>query len=291
MSTIDAETRLVTLLGYPIEHSLSPLIHNAAFEHQHLNYVYVASPVHPDNLNDAVKGIRALGIAGSNVTIPHKERVLPLVDELTEDAEAVGAVNTIVSASNSDGRTKLTGDNTDIAGFLAPLERYLDELTGQRALIFGSGGAARAVAYAIITTLEPARCTIAARSPQKAEQIVSDLVPYDSGRSLRVSQLRDAGEDVRTSRLLVNATPVGMHPATDETIWPNTDDLHTGHIAYDLVYRPRQTRWLREAAACGAQTIGGLKMLIAQAAAAYEQWTHTSMPLGTVERTVKKSWS
>jgi shikimate dehydrogenase len=289
MPAVDAHTRLITLLGYPIEHTLSPLLHNTAFEHQDLNYIYVASSVHPRSIAEAVRGVRALGIAGANVTIPHKERVLQLVDELTEEAGAVGAVNTIIVTERDEERV-LAGDNTDIEGFLRPLQPYQDRLSGGRMLIFGSGGAARAVAYAIITTLAPAACTIAARTPEKAERLVADLAPYDSGNSLTVSPLQDASPAVRSSQLLVNATPVGMHPNVKETIWPETKDFHADQIAYDLVYRPRQTRWLREAADRGARTIGGLQMLIAQAAAAYRQWTGTPMPVEAVERAVTKKW-
>lgn len=280
---IDADTRVVALLGHPVEHSLSPLIHNTAFEAQTVNAVYVATPVRPEDLADAVAGLRALHFLGANVTLPHKQAILPLLDACTERAEAVGAVNTVVRDETGTAPI-LRGDNTDVPGFLAPLKetRASASVQGGAVLIFGSGGAARAVAYAVLQAFAPSRLTLAARSPDKAERLAEDLAAYDPNEALCVVPMREAGPMVRTSHLLVNATPLGMYPHTDGTPWSQVGDISPEHVVYDLVYNPEETRFLREAAARGAITVSGLEMLIAQAAAAYRQWTDQPMPVKTV---------
>lgn len=284
---IDAATRPVGLLGYPVDHSLSPLLHNAAFQAQRLNYVYIALPVTPGDVAAAVLGLKMLGFAGSNVTVPHKQEVVPLMDDLSPQAEAVGAVNTIVC--RRDGNTVTCyGDNTDIAGFLAPLQAFAGDLQGTEMLVFGAGGAARAVVYALLSTLQPSKLTLAVRTPARAEALARDLADYDTRQALRVAPIQDAVVAVQASTLLVNATPVGMHPHTSATPWPHAGDFSEGQIAYDLIYRPEQTRWLRDAAIRGARTLGGTEMLIQQAAASYVQWTGYEMPVDVVRKTLNQ---
>ena len=282
---LDAETRLVALLGQPVAHSLSPLLHNTAFGAQELNFAYVALSVASGDLAEAVRGLRALGFAGANVTLPHKEDVIPHLDALTERAEAIGAVNTLFW--DEDGR--LAGDNTDAAGFLTPLEAHADTLRGREMLIFGAGGAARAAAYALLTAFAPARLTLAARTPSKAERLAGDLAAHDEKGALAVVPYDEAGPAVRASRLLVNATPLGMSPETNRTPWPATEDLTAHRLVYDLVYAPSRTRFLREAAARGAAPIGGLEMLVGQAAASYRRWTGHEMPIEAVRRALQKN--
>lgn len=255
-------------------HSLSPLIHNTAFRRQDLNVVYVACEVQPEAVAEAVAGLRALRFTGANVTIPHKEAVIPHVARLTERAEAIGAVNTLFW----DEEGRLTGDNTDAAGFLQPLSGYAARLHKSRMLIFGAGGAARAATYALLTAHQPVRLTLAARTPSKAEALAADLAAYDENGALAVVSLNEAGPAVRESRLLVNATPLGMHPNVDDTPWVQTDDLSETLLAYDLVYTPIETRFLKEAKQRGATPIGGLDMLIGQAAESYRRWTGRAMP-------------
>lgn len=287
MPLLDAKTRLVTLLGYPLSHSLSPLIHNTAFQAQGCNFVYVNAPVAPDAIEAGIAGLRALGAAGSNVTIPHKQAVLPLMDTLSPQAEAVGAVNTIV-CQREEGDVRLHGDNTDIAGFLAPLHARAETLHGSEMLIFGAGGAARAVVYALLTTFAPSRLTIAARRIAQAEQLAEAFTPYDVRGCLAAIPLSEAHANVRRSRLLVNATPLGMHPHVERTPWPQASDFHANHIAYDLVYNPEHTRFLHDVQQAGGLSIGGLDMLLEQAAASYIQWTGVAMPLDTVRAALQK---
>jgi shikimate dehydrogenase len=277
----DAHTRLALLLGDPVAHSLSPLIHNTAFRALGIDAVYLAARVAPDAVADAVAGLRALDVLGANVTIPHKRTVLPFLDVLTPEAEAIGAVNTITRLD--DGA--LRGDNTDAAGFLSALDA--DALRGADALVFGSGGAARAVVHALLTALRPGSLTIAARTPAHAEALARRSAPLDARAVLRVVPLAEAGAAVRRSRLVVNATPLGMHPHEDATVWPTARDFGSEQTVYDLVYAPTETRLLHDAASRGAQTADGLAMLIGQAAAAFEQWTDRPMPLGAVRATLR----
>jgi shikimate dehydrogenase len=281
----DADTRLVALLGHPVGHSLSPLIHNTAFRAQGLNFAYAALDVAPDDVADAVAGLRALGFAGANVTIPHKEAVISHLDALTDRAEAIGAVNTLFW----DEKERLAGDNTDAAGFLAPLADHAERLRHSEMLIFGAGGAARAAAYGLLTQHAPARLTLAARTPAKAERLAADLAPYDAGDALAVVPFDEAGSAVRAARLLVNATPLGMAPRAGGTSWNQTEDFHEDQFAYDLVYAPPRTRFLRETEAEGATPVGGLGMLVGQAAESYRRWTGREMPTGAVRRALRRA--
>lgn len=271
---LTATTRLVTLIGHPVAHSRSPQIHNAAFAACGLDWAYVATDVDPVDIESAVLGLRALGFEGANVTVPHKESVLPLLDEVDPAARALGAVNTIVRTGD-----RLVGYNTDAAGFWAPLASRAEQLAGEAAIVLGAGGAARAVIYALAARSALDRVTVAARRVEQAERLVADLRSHAGHMQLVPLPLAEAAPAVRASRLLVNATPLGMHPDEETTPWPESHDFHTEQIAYDLVYAPRRTRFLREAAAAGAETIGGLEMLIQQAAAAFELWTGRPMPL------------
>lgn len=279
---LDAHTRLAVLLGDPVAHSLSPLIHNTAFRAAGLNAVYLATRVPAELLGNAVAGLRALEVMGANVTIPHKRAVLPHLDVLTPEAEAVGAVNTITRLADGP----LRGDNSDAAGFLRGLGT--DALRGADALVFGSGGAARAVVYALLTALRPASLTIAARTLSKGEALADAFSRFDKSNALRVVPLAEAGAALRRSRLVVNATPLGMHPHAEETAWIRAEDFGPEHTVYDLVYTPAETRLLRDAARRGARTVGGLAMLIGQAAAAFEQWTGQPMPLDAVREALRR---
>jgi shikimate dehydrogenase len=274
-SPVLATTRLVALLGDPVAHSRSPAIHNAAFRALGLDLVYVACRVTPGALPAAVAGLRALGAAGANVTVPHKEPVVLLVDRLSPAAAATRAVNTIVPLA--DGAFE--GDNTDVAGFLDPLGRYAPLLRGQEAVILGAGGAARAAAYALLTTLAPSRLTVVGRTTQRAGRLAAELSSHDAHEALCVMAPDDARRAVRRATLVVNATPAGMHPHVEATPWPDADDFSAGQLVSDLVYAPPETRLLREAAARGAATLDGRAMLLAQAAAAFERWTGRAMPL------------
>ena len=269
--------RVALLFGDPVAHSLSPLIHNTAFQAAGIDAEYRARRVNTDDLGEAVSRLRSPEALGANVTVPHKQAVMPFLDVLTPVARTIGAVNMITRLD--DGT--LRGDNTDAAGFLRGLD--VEAMRGAPALVFGAGGAARAVVYALLTEVQPATLSLVARRPAQAEALATEFATLDTEDSLRFAALHEAGETVRASRLLVNATPLGMHPDVDTTPWTDARDFHNKQTVYDLVYAPATTRLLHEAQAHGALTVGGLAMLVGQAAAAFEQWTGVPMPLGAVE--------
>jgi len=286
--SVDAATRLVALLGDPVEHSLSPRIHNTAFVAGRLNFVYVALKVSAPHVEEAVRGLRALNFAGANVTAPHKQAVIPALDRLSPQAAEVGAVNTIVCKPRPEtGEIELFGDNTDVAGFLSPLRTFEDKLRGKPMAIFGAGGAARAVAYALLTAFQPERLTLAARTTERARAIAEDLSAFDLHHALEIRPIGESRDAVRSSVLIVNATTLGTHPGVEASPWPNSGDFSKEQIVYDLVYNPESTRLLGDAASRGATTLGGLEMLIAQAAMAFEQWTGYVMPADEVRKALR----
>lgn len=265
----DAKTGIIAVLGYPVRHSYSPLIHNTALQHQGLNYTYLAVDLPPSRLYQALHGLIALGFVGVNVTIPHKEAVLPYMDELSDAAREIGAVNTIVCKEGH-----LYGDNTDIEGFLAPLKAF--DLRATPMTILGAGGAARAAAYGLLGEYHPRPLTLIARRVDQAEKLADDFASM--GCRIEVCDFASASAIIRESRLIVNSTPIGMYPNISDTPWEQEEDFSSGQIIYDLVYRPNSTRLLREAELREATTIGGLAMFIEQAAVAYRQWTDLDMP-------------
>lgn len=261
---IDGHTKIYGILGRPVAHSLSPAMHNAAFRALGLNAVYVAFPV--ADLGRAVAGLRGLGISGVSVTIPFKEEIIPLLDELDPQAAAMGAVNTVV---NREGR--LTGYNTDWLGALTALKAKTT-IAGQRFLILGAGGAARAIAFGI-----------------KEEGGELALTDVDAPRVAALAQDLGAAAiapdalDKCPATILINATPVGMEPRVGE-IPLDPDLLGRYWLVMDIVYRPLETRLLKEARARSCQTIDGLQMLIHQATAQFELWTGQNAPLEVMSR-------
>jgi shikimate dehydrogenase len=261
---IDGHTKIFGILGRPVAHSLSPDMHNAACRHLGVNAVYVAFPV--TDLAEAVSGLRGLGIGGVSVTIPFKEEIIPLLDELDPRAARIGAVNTVV---NRNGR--LTGYNTDWLGAVTSLTAKIS-LKGRHVLILGAGGASRAIAFGVfhqggkvtLTDIDAARAAALARD-LGAEAITPEAI------------------DRCAAAILVNATPVGMTPHVDG-IPINPDRLGRFQVVMDIVYQPLQTRLLREAEAHGCASIDGLQMLIHQGAAQFELWTGMTAPLEVMSR-------
>ena len=273
MGVIDGSTRLVGIIGWPVEHSLSPAMHNAVYDTMGLNWRYLAFPVHPDLVGQAVHGVRALGLVGANVTIPHKEAVIPHLDELTPAAQAIGAVNTITV---DDGR--LIGDNTDVYGFLAALDQAGVLLGGKTALILGGGGAARAAAYGLLT--RGTNVLLLARTPARAVQLTDDIRQSVARSSIDMVERAPAAVD-----LLVNCTPVGMQPDVVGSPLPAGLTLDSNTAVMDMVYRPLETTLLRQAKEAGAVTVAGLDMLVYQGVAVFEKWTGQT-PAAAVMRTV-----
>jgi len=279
---IDGQTQMVGLIGWPVEHSLSPVMHNAAFDALGLNWRYVPLPVLPGRVEAAVRGLAALGFRGANVTVPHKQAVIATLDSIGDSATRLGAVNTILIERGEDGSTKLEGHNTDATGFIGALRMggYEPE-EGRRAVVVGAGGAARAVVFGLLRS-GSGEILVLNRTFQRAETLVSDLRGFsDQGFRLHTQPLtlEILIESARRADLLVNATSVGLWPRTEISIWPESVDLPAHLTVFDLVYRPLETRLLRMARESGASAINGLGMLVRQGAVAFEMWTGEPAPV------------
>jgi shikimate dehydrogenase len=260
------------LIGYPVGHSLSPALHAAALAALGVAGEYRALSVPPGELPTAVRGLHAAGYRGVNVTVPHKQAVLALLDAVTADAREIGAVNTIVVAP--DGR--LLGANTDWSGFAADLDELGLSVRGRRVAVLGAGGAARAVVYALARA--GARVAVYSRDVTRAQSLVGGLRAALGGAELSAHALGDlAGVDAFD--LVVNATSAGMAPQTDVSPWPEGLPYPRSAALYDLVYAPAVTRLMEQADAAGAPAYNGLGMLVQQAARSSELWTGRTPPL------------
>ncbi|HEY62991.1 MAG TPA: shikimate dehydrogenase [Caldilineae bacterium] len=272
---IDGQTRLVGVMGWPIEHSLSPPMHNAAFAALGLNWCYVPLPVPPDQVQAALVGLRALGFVGANVTVPHKQAIIPHLTTLTDAARAIGAVNTIWI----DEERALHGDNTDAYGFLAALREIAFDPKGIRAAILGAGGSARAVAYAL-GSAGAERVGVWNRTPSRAEAIARDMSALFPQTTYEAHQLPGDLHLIREPmHLIVNCTPVGMWPHTDACPWPEDLSFPRQCLVMDLIYRPEETRLLARAREAGCMTLNGISMLVHQGAAAFRRWTSVEPPI------------
>jgi len=277
--TISGKTRVCGVIGDPIEHTLSPAIQNAAFNNLKLAFVFLPFKVRSAELENAMRGMRGLGIHGLNVTMPHKKAVTGFLDEIDQTAKFLGAVNTIL---NDDGR--LCGFNTDGVGALKALKENGVTLSGQKVLLLGAGGAAKAIAFSLAK--EVGELVILNRATEKAkelakalkrtsnEKVTSDML---SPKAMQ-KHLQDAG-------LLINATSVGMHPNAGESLiaarW-----LKPELVVMDIVYNPLETSLMKDAKAKGAQVINGIEMLIHQGAASFEIWTGRSAPIEVMRKAV-----
>ena len=257
------------LIGYPLDHSLSPRLHNAAFHTCGLQGDYSLFPVEPDNrpgLKEILARVRSGEIHGLNVTIPHKQNVIPFLDELTHSAKAIGAVNTTYFSEK-----KLIGDNTDAGGFRSDLKRILTRQTRRheelKALVLGAGGGARAVIYVLLK--DGWDVTVAARRIEQAEQLATSFKQND----FQITNYELSKIDLSNFSLVVNTTPLGMTPKIDQSPWPEQLTFPPHAVIYDLVYNPRETKLVRDAGLQGRPATTGLGMLIEQAALSFEIWT------------------
>lgn len=278
--SLDTGTVMYGVFGHPIGHSKSPLMLNEAFRATGLNAAYAAYSIVPGTLGEAVRGIRALGFRGINVTVPHKLEVMEYLDELDDTARRIGAVNTVV---NDGGR--LIGYNTDGIGYVRSLKEETGFApSGKRIVLIGAGGAARGIGFALAQE-GPSSLIIANRSADKAAQLANDLSSFAKSRGI---PLADAAEELASADLIVNTTLVGMHPHVQEVpIDPSV--LRSGQLVSDIVYTPRETLLLKEAKARGAAVHGGLGMFIYQGAYAFEYWTGKSAPVDAMRRIVEES--
>jgi shikimate dehydrogenase len=292
---INGHTTLVGLIAWPVGHSVSPPMHNAAFEVLGLNWCYVPLPVAPSQVENAVRGAAALGFRGVNVTVPHKQAVIPALDVVAQDAAQFGAVNTIVidraGAEHRDaaGQPTITGHNTDYQGFLGSLRQGGFEPAGKSAVVVGAGGAGRAVIFGLLQA-DARDVLVLDTVPQQVQSLMKDL------GHIRTSVLRTEPltldtliESARAADLLVNATPVGMLPKIDASIWPDDVPFPAHLVVFDLVYNPQETQLLRQARAAGALGIDGLDMLVRQGAIAFELWTGQEAPFDVMRAACERA--
>jgi|Deesub1362B_J571_1020462.scaffolds.fasta_scaffold00069_24 shikimate dehydrogenase len=259
---ITAKTKVLALLGWPVEHSASPLMHNAAFQEMGIPYCYVALPVRPQDLPDAIKAIKALNLRGVNITVPHKEAAASLVDELDEEARFIGAINTIV---NEEGTLK--GYNTDGRGFMQSLKEEGIEVRGKRVLILGAGGASRAISYYLAR--ECAELLLYDTAGQKARRLAQDLQAL--GHDVKALQ---EVKGLQAVDVLINATPLGLKP--HDPLPVAAELLHPALVVGDLIYW--RTPLLEEASRRGLRCFDGLGMLLWQGVLASELWTGRRPP-------------
>lgn len=283
MIPITGHTRLTALLGSPVAHSISPLMHNEAFQLLDLDYTYLCFEVNEETLPAAVDGLKACGIRGFNLTMPNKNKIVELLDELSPAARLIGAVNTVV---NDDGH--LTGYNTDGVGYMQAVKDAGYDITGKTITIMGAGGAATAIcAQAALDGVEKihlfARETSRFwdRTQKLAENINSTLpckaVLHENKDTAALAQA------ISESALLLNATSVGMAPNTEGTIIEDTSLYHPDLIVSDVIYNPRETRFLKEAREAGCRTFNGMYMLLYQGAEAFRLWTGKEMPVKEIK--------
>jgi shikimate dehydrogenase len=282
---IDGSTKLVGVFGWPVTHTASPAMHNAAFEALRMNWAYLAFPVHPQSLRSALHGARDLGLAGINLTVPHKILGLDIVDEVDSQARRLGAVNTICIENN-----QMRGFNTDGYGFAKAIkEEFNLSLRGKRVLVLGAGGAGRAIA--IQCALDgAAKVFVANRTPSKIEPIARDVSATKTSFQALELKSAEVARNIGDVDLLVNATTVGLAPKTEaapaeaESLGLDSSLFSSRLFVYDAIYQPAETALLRVAAEAGAKVANGLGMLLHQGARSFELWTKRKAPVAVMRR-------
>lgn len=277
MPEINTGTQLCAVIGNPVEHSLSPAMHNAAYEAAGLDYVYLA--FHIEDVKAFLTGLKAMpSFRGVSVTIPHKRAVMQHLDHIEPMAARVGSVNTL---THEDG--KLVGSTTDGPGTLRAFAEAGLDLSGKRILFMGTGGAVRAVAFAMAEMVSPEHLTLLGRTPQNVSALVAEI-QEKTGASISGGNLqKDVKETCGTHDIIVQGTPVGMYPNPGESVVP-PEALRPEHVVFDMVYRPQRTKLIEDAEAAGCQVIYGLEMLANQAELQFERWTATPVPPGIMRQ-------
>ncbi len=272
---INASTTVYAVIGDPIAHSLSPVMQNWFIKQFDLNAVYTAFHVKNDNVKSSVNGIRALGLGGLNVTVPHKEAVIPFADELSDEVKKLGAANTLV---NDDGR--ISAHVTDPYGFIESLGENKDRFKGASVLMFGAGGAAKSVAYALGRLGVDQLLISDVVSPKAKELAAAARSSFGLKDATAIErQLAPMKQITKNTHIIINATAVGMHPIENKSVVEHYDVVGPNHFFYDLVYNPAQTKFLRLAAEKDAVTQNGLDMLIFQGLQSMRIWTGQDLQL------------
>jgi shikimate dehydrogenase len=284
MQLITGTTKLLGVIGDPIEHSLSPVMHNAAIASLGVDYVYLPLPVKPADLGVAIAGFNAIGLVGFSITIPHKQAILPLLSHVSSVAQVVGAVNTVWRTE-----TGWSGTNTDVEGFIAPLQAYKWDWSQTTPLILGYGGAARAVVVGL-TQLGCTEIHVVGRNVEKLSQFQQSWVNAPLPVTINVHLWEQLPQLIAQADLVVNTTPIGMYPNVEQSPIDAAamQGLRNGAIAYDLIYTPNPTQFLRDAKNQGAITIDGLEMLVQQGAAALKIWIKQTPPVGIMRQSLQQ---
>ncbi|MEA5470782.1 shikimate dehydrogenase [Spirulina sp. 06S082] len=282
---ITGKTKLLGVIGDPVEHSLSPVMHNAAIAHLGLDYVYLPFPIQGENLAQALDGFAAIALVGFNITIPHKRAIIPLLAEVSPVAQAIGAVNTVWRTEKG-----WEGTNTDAIGFIAPLRECDRDWSKITPIILGNGGAARAVVAGCVE-LGCSEIRVVGRDRAKLDKFKLSWQNTPFAGAIRVHLWDELPSLVSETQLLVNSTPVGMSPHIDRSPVDENilKQLPTGAIAYDLIYTPSPTRFLQLAKNCGALAIDGSEMLVQQGAAALQLWLQQPVPAKVMRQALLES--
>ena len=273
---IKGSTNIVGLIGHPVEHSFSPPMHNAAFNALNMDWAYVAFDVNPFNVKSAIEGAKSLNIKGFNVTIPHKIEVMKYLDEIDEVAGLIGAVNTIDFKS-------MKGYNTDGIGAVKAIEE-VTSIKNKKVVVAGAGGASRAISF-YIAKYGAESVTILNRNVEKAQSLADDINLIDDVNADSIKNIKDHVVD---ADILIDTTPVGMHPNVNDDAIICAEDMHEDLVVFDAVYNPNETSLIKEAIKANAKPVYGIKMLLYQGVESFKIWTGQNPPVDVMEDALKK---
>lgn len=277
---IKGSTKVVGLIGEPVEHSFSPPMHNEAFKTLGLDYVYVPFNVSPNNLKSAIEGANSLNIQGLNVTIPHKINVIKYLKELDPIAELIGAVNTIDFKN-------LKGYNTDGIGCIRAIEE-VTKIKDKNIVVAGAGGAARAIVF-YLAKYGAEEVNILNRNLKKAENLANDLLASNLISNVNSSDISEISKFISDADILIDTTPIGMHPNVSDEPIVKAADIHEELVVNDIVYNPNETVLLKEAIKANAKVVYGIKMLLYQGAESFKIWTGREAPIDVMEAKLKET--
>ena len=277
---IKGSTNIVGLIGHPVEHSFSPPMHNVAFKELGMDYAYVAFDVEPSNLKSAIEGAKSLNIKGLNVTIPHKIEVMKYLEEIDEIADLIGAVNTI-------DFKEMKGYNTDGIGAVKAIEE-VTSIKNTNVVVAGAGGASRAISF-YIAKYGADTLTILNRNTEKAENLANDISQSGLINNVKSDSITQITDYLSDTDILIDTTPVGMHPNVNDTPIAKSEDMHEDLVVFDAVYNPNETVLLNQAIKAGAAPVYGIKMLLYQGAESFKIWTGNNPPVDVMEDALKKT--
>ena len=277
---IKGSTNIVGLIGHPVEHSFSPPMHNAAFEKLGMDYAYVAFDVDPNNLGSAIEGAKSLNINGFNVTIPHKIEVMQFLDEIDEVAGLIGAVNTIDFKN-------MKGYNTDGIGAVRAIEDVIS-IKDKNVVIAGAGGASRAISF-YLAKYGADSITILNRNVDRAISLAGDVLDSGLIADVQADSISEINNYLSDADILVDTTPMGMHPHVDDEPIARAEDMHEDLVVFDAVYNPNETVLIKEAIKSGAKPVYGIKMLLYQGAESFKIWTGVDAPVDEMEKALRQT--